>query len=288
MDISNLEKALKLFNDNKREVLSFDFVATDIDNPYASKLGGTPYLPSNFNYPTIIKKKKIKNLSFMCQFNLEEVFENFGASLLPQTGILQFYILSDYCVGETDELSNDKLFKIIYHKEINDHNPTQDLLNKIHDKEYERKYAALINGIFNMSFSKSIHSLDPSDILSAYQILKDEDVTNGYSYNTFLRHLLPDLCEIEYSDPEYKESHKILELFESNYYEEPHHLFGFAHFQQSDDLDITPEVLNKDYVCLLQFSPSDEMFDCSFNFRIPREDLILLNFDNAIINMDCT
>ena len=114
MDISNLEKAIKIFQNNKREVIAFDFNRTEDDNPYTSKLGGTPYLPDNFIYPTIIKNKKIKNLSFMCQLNLQEIYEKVGESLLPNVGILQFYILSDYCVGEEEDLQNNQLFKIIY------------------------------------------------------------------------------------------------------------------------------------------------------------------------------
>lgn len=293
MDTSNLEKALNIFKNNGREVIAFDFNKTEDDNPYTSKLGGTPYLPDNFIYPTIIKNKKIKNLSFMCQFNLQEIYEKVGNSLLPNVGILQFYILSDYCVGEEEDLQNNQLFKVIYHKEINKHNPTKELLEKIKDKKYIKNYGNLIDGIFNMSFAKNIHYLDSTDILSAYQILKGETITHGYACNTLVRHFLPEVCETNYNhnyynQTDYKKSSEILKMFEESEYEDPHHLFGFAHFQGSDYMEMTEENLTKDYICLLQFAPFEEMFDCSMNFRIPKEDLINLNFENVIINMSCS
>lgn len=283
MDVSNVEKLLHLLNTNKREAIVFDFVETEEDDPYTSKLGGTPYLPVDFDYPTTLLKGETKNLAFMCQINLHDVFKQVGSSLLPPQGILQFYILTEYCFGDALGTPNHQLFKIIYHDHIGQHTPCPELLNKIQDNEY----TDIINGIFTMQFSKKMHTLDPTDYLSAQQILGDETINHGYAYNALVRHFIPDIYDIPDDALEHETINLLYDLSEEHN-NEPHHLFGFVYFQQSEYLDINKETLDKNYVCLLQFSPFDEMFDCSINVRIPEQDLINLQFDNAIINMDCT
>ena len=53
----------------------------------SSKIGGTPYWPSAKEYPTDEEGKK---MHLLCQLNLSECKDSCG--LLPQSGILQFFI----------------------------------------------------------------------------------------------------------------------------------------------------------------------------------------------------
>ena len=76
-------------------------------SPMCSKLGGTPYLPPGFVYPTTACGKV---LTFLAQLNFEDMpaLENF-----PSAGILQFYILQDHDLGLTSQQ-----FKVVYHPEV--------------------------------------------------------------------------------------------------------------------------------------------------------------------------
>lgn len=61
-----------------------------------SKIGGKPYLPSDFTWPTFSGEGydtgfKERPLSFLCQINLEEIGELDKDGLLPQKGMLYFF-----------------------------------------------------------------------------------------------------------------------------------------------------------------------------------------------------
>ena len=78
-----------------------------------SKLGGNPYLPKNFAYPTSPKGEPLKLLA---QLNFAQlpVLANF-----PTDGILQFFVLPDETVGMNDYPQiRQNTFRVVYHKEI--------------------------------------------------------------------------------------------------------------------------------------------------------------------------
>lgn len=69
-----------------------------------SKVGGTPYWPSNLSYP--------ENRIFLAQINFDEVPRT---DLLPEKGILQFFVEGENAIGL---FSGKDGYKVIYHKEI--------------------------------------------------------------------------------------------------------------------------------------------------------------------------
>ncbi|MDR1192845.1 MAG: DUF1963 domain-containing protein [Peptococcaceae bacterium] len=80
---------------------------------YASKLGGTPYLPPGFPYP---RGADGQPLRLLAQLNLEELprLPDF-----PLGGILQFYIADDdLCGMDPARRTRQKNFRVVYHKEI--------------------------------------------------------------------------------------------------------------------------------------------------------------------------
>ncbi len=86
-----------------------------------SKFGGLPYWDNSQPYPTDKKGNKLKLLA---QFNLSEVSNacHSDIGLLPDKGILQFFLLSDddYLYGsDLDDYTNDNHFRVIYHPSIN-------------------------------------------------------------------------------------------------------------------------------------------------------------------------
>lgn len=64
-----------------------------VSGPDASKLGGKPYLPADFAWPTYksVEDGITRPLSFFCQFNLEKVKPYDKDNLLPARGMLYFF-----------------------------------------------------------------------------------------------------------------------------------------------------------------------------------------------------
>lgn len=79
-----------------------------------SKIGGNPYLPKDFVYPTSPKGEPLKLLAQL-NFAGLPALEHF-----PSNGILQFFVLPDDIAGVHDyeNLTKQDTFRVIYHKEI--------------------------------------------------------------------------------------------------------------------------------------------------------------------------
>lgn len=70
-------------------VISVDEDAEEI-SPYASKIGGKPWLPRNFRWPAY-KSDETRPLSFLCQIALADVKQYDHDGVLPDKGILYFF-----------------------------------------------------------------------------------------------------------------------------------------------------------------------------------------------------
>ncbi|WP_269914864.1 YwqG family protein [Acinetobacter sp. HY1485] len=83
------------------------------DQPWNSKVGGVPYLPTGMAYPVDANGEK---LQFLAQINFEEIPALEG---YPTQGILAFYIGSDDLCGlDFDDPMNQDGFKVIYFENI--------------------------------------------------------------------------------------------------------------------------------------------------------------------------
>lgn len=87
--------------------------------PDGSKIGGRPYLPADFVWPTFTggEDSVSRPLSFFCQINLVEVKAYDKENLLPDSGMLYFfYECESFCWGFDPE---DKgAAKVIYYEDI--------------------------------------------------------------------------------------------------------------------------------------------------------------------------
>lgn len=84
-----------------------------------SKFGGLPYWDMEKEYPVDSKGKK---LMLLAQFNLERMFQEVEYDkLLPETGMLQFFIAMDEMYGmDFDEQDIQKDFRVVYHETVNE------------------------------------------------------------------------------------------------------------------------------------------------------------------------
>lgn len=77
----------------KNEIVMKTDASVESLAPNKSKLGGKPWLPQDFVWPTFTSKDDdiTRPLSFLCQINLEDVAPFDWDRLLPATGILYFF-----------------------------------------------------------------------------------------------------------------------------------------------------------------------------------------------------
>lgn len=80
---------------------------------YHIKIGGVPYMPKDYPYPTNCDGKPLVLLAQL-NFSTLPKLENY-----PQDGILQFYIFNNDSYGlDWDAYDNQDNFRVVYHKEI--------------------------------------------------------------------------------------------------------------------------------------------------------------------------
>ena len=77
----------------KKEILMIPQENAKVSNPGASKIGGKPYLPSDFVWPTYTDKDEgiARPLSFFCQINISDIKPYDNDELLPARGTLYFF-----------------------------------------------------------------------------------------------------------------------------------------------------------------------------------------------------
>ena len=77
----------------KTEILMLPKEGGSVKRPSASKIGGKPYLPADFEWPTFTSADDdtTRPLSFFCQINLAEVKPYDGDGVLPGRGTLYFF-----------------------------------------------------------------------------------------------------------------------------------------------------------------------------------------------------
>ena len=77
----------------KNEIVMVPKENATVSNPDASKLGGKPYLPADFVWPTYTDTEEniTRPLSFFCQINLAHIKPYDREGLLPAIGMLYFF-----------------------------------------------------------------------------------------------------------------------------------------------------------------------------------------------------
>lgn len=87
----NLKEAILALE--KNEIVIEPQEEGEVIRPDASKIGGKPYLPIDFVWPTFYNKEDgiTRPLSFFCQINLSDVKKLDKEGVLPEEGMLYFF-----------------------------------------------------------------------------------------------------------------------------------------------------------------------------------------------------
>lgn len=89
---------------------------------FDSKLGGTPYLPKGFEYPTGRGKYEGRPLRLLVQLNFEKLWRNGRIMPFPEKGILQIFCSDDpngLCGADLEDPFCTDGFRVIYHGNVN-------------------------------------------------------------------------------------------------------------------------------------------------------------------------
>ena len=281
---SELHAAIKALE--KSEILMMPKEKGSVKHPGASKIGGKPYLPADFEWPTFTDSDDnvTRPLSFFCQINLAEVKPYDREGVLPGRGTLYFFYECESMKWGLDAADHGAARVFWF--------DTTDLMNCV--------------------------PLDiPADIAEEYVI---PEIALQFK----ARKSYPKFEEFEvYSDlePDWEEYDEVLEKLGVNIDEDPeeHKLLGYADVIQNEMLtecertsrglycgdpesyrntpkDVEADIAKHaaDWTLLLQLSTITKgdfefMFgDCGMiYFYIRKEDLAAMRFDKANFSVQC-
>jgi uncharacterized protein YwqG len=89
-DMGDILEKIKLLGKNEITILADE--CDEVSRPDESKIGGNPYLPSDFSWPVLTyEDDSTVPLSFFCQINLDDVAEYDVDGVLPRHGMLYFF-----------------------------------------------------------------------------------------------------------------------------------------------------------------------------------------------------
>lgn len=144
----------------------------------SSKIGGIPYWPSAKEYP---RDEEGKKMHLLCQLNLSECKESCG--LLPQSGILQFFISpagGDVYGMNWERPTEQKNWRIVFHKQAEE-GLSEDQIKEIATPESEYPESPILKSTA-LEFSLS-PSYIKSDDYKMDKLVKDaakENYMLGY------------------------------------------------------------------------------------------------------------
>ncbi len=250
-----------------------------------SKFGGLPYWEKGRECPCTSDGKPLFMIVQMnfAQMNSAQAGGEVALSkefpLLPETGILQFFIASDDLMGlNFDDPTKQDTFRVVYHKDVDEDVTAEDvmatgmgsgtMLNR--EKEYLPLYDE-----YKLSFVKDSDCVD--------YCLEDE-------YEEAIRKALDVVCQMEVDNDAFEQffDENDDELVE-NLSEWGHKIFGYPNFTQYDPRD---EEQKEEFDTLLfQMDSQDNDIlwgDCGVaNFFICSENLKNLDFSKVLYNWDC-
>lgn len=247
---------------------------------YDSKFGGVPYWDKKQKYPTDPDGNR---MILLAQINLNQIEPN---ELLPQTGMLQFFIANNDMYGVNfKEPDKQDGFRVVYHESIDESITREELFE---------------SGIL---FDKSSEEQDiesPVDGELAVDIEKTE-VSMGANDYRFEQFFFKAAEEINLSVEDEYEMYDILdedlynEQAEKN---EKHWLLGYPYFTQGDPREFSEELqyydtllFQMDSECLHENGSLDYEIiwgDVGVgNFFINKEDLKKKDFSKVMYTWDC-
>ncbi len=245
---------------------------TDI---FESKLGGVPYWDMKKSYPCDSKGKK---LSLLCQINFDRAA--LSDARLPQTGMLQFFILDDDFDYGLDFKNPDTqdTFRVVYHEHI-DQSVTGDAVLALGAPTMPSEYSPVLKECA-LSFEEygdtiGMTSFDFDSVFQQAVKNVTGEETNESIYDYF-------------TDDEYKEIGRSLMA-------DGHKMLGYPFFTQGDPRECNGEYEDYYDTLLLQLDSvycKDRQLmiwgDSGIaNFFINSRALKELDFSRVLYNWDC-
>lgn len=233
-----------------------------------SKVGGIPYMPSDFKYPLDDRPtEEQKPLAFLAQINFAQMPPLKG---FPAFGILQFFIGTDYLYGmDSENPISQAGFRVIYHRDI----MCEDKLLKELPVQVDYEAAFPVEKELKMEFTPAVSVIGwqdfryESNLLAAYQ--KEYPMTTSFEeIPVEIRDKMEELCNASGS-----------------------RIGGYPLFTQSDPR--SEENGYADYSVLLLQLDSDTDKEISWgddgvcNFFITPDQLKNLNFSQVFYHWDC-
>lgn len=263
--LDNLPKELQQYEDtilsSEKDFIKIELVPTTKSTVLRSNIGGYPYLPLDFAYPT---NDNEKSLNFLAQINFAELPEN---DIYPKEGMLQFYIGTDDVYGLDFNFKNiQNNYQTIFHSSIEEACKTDFLF-----LDQLRKEA--------MSPFEDIDK----PFLMEFENRKEYVPTRDYRFNEYFGCFPFELFQ-KFEEKEYELHDYYMQKFNSA----GHKMGGYAFFTQED-----PRMYNtsiKGHRLLFQLDTDQGILwgDMGIsNFFISKEDLENRNFSNVIFNWDC-
>lgn len=225
--------------------------------PWESKVGGVPYLPKNWAWPSAPDGS---GLFFLAQINFAEVPP---LSPFPTKGILQFFINDDDLYGmDFDEGENPDTFRVLFHADIVENESL--LQTKLPTTHWDE-------------------ALLPHHPDESYPLLfgLEEEVVPISDYQ-FYQHFGSEFFR-QFGEKEWD----VMGELEKSVRAQGHKIGGYAYFTQDDPR--RPE----DPMLLLFQLDSDERMDLMWgdmgvgHFFIREKDLAALDFSRVLYDWDC-
>lgn len=248
---------------------------------FDSKFGGLPYWDMEKEYP---KSSDGKELMFLAQINFEKMFQEAERDeLLPDTGMLQFFIALDDVYGmDFDEQGEQKDFRVVYHESIN----------------YQLDEAQVKSLGIPVSTDGKLDEFTPIWTEAALKITKQEvSMWEGdYRFSKIFRDVMQETYGDQYDGED------LYQLLDDDAYDKwekecsnaNHWLLGYPYFTQTDPREY--EERYRYYDTMLFQMDSDYGEDNDYimwgdagvaNFFINQEDLKKRDFSKILYNWDC-
>lgn len=252
-----------------------------------SKIGGIPYWDKRKEYPTASDGSK---LMLLAQFNLKELPKN---QMLPETGILQFFIMGDRAYGMSIQKNGypDNTYQVIYHEKVNESITEADVLaiGIRTSRDLEKKTDENEKKQDNINFPVRGEYAVYFKMKKAY--MNDCDVR----CNTLLHKIAEDLCididsKLKFDQLFDEYDKRYADIHEATY---GHRLFGYPSFRKSDPRNLK---LAKYYDTLLFQLDSQSWYGKNRvlwgnsgvgNFFINGEKLAKMDFTDVLYYWDC-
>lgn len=270
-------------NKTKKDAYTINLLPEISPSIFHSKLGGIPYWDLDKEFP---KDQNGNFMTLLCQINFDK--EEVTESILPQEGILQFFISTDdpyFGTSDDYNYTNNKNFRIIYHEKINEQITKEQIIQKYNLSDSQPDSSPILHEVC-FSLKKETVYLSPisEDFTPVFQEAVKEIFNIDFEYEYF------DLLDDKHFDNGKTYGRKLRTELKSN----QSYLLGYPYFCQGDPRESpnTPQPKPFDTVLLQLDSSTNSDYimwgDMGIgNFLINSEDLQNCDFSNVIYYWDC-